>query len=400
MKIQTVLGIAAVAVVLCLFATFLSEGSHDSSDDFTGDWTVKSYSKGYYEDGVPLYIQGFDEYAASIKPIDSNFYELIFDEQRLICVLDGDMLITSNEVFDYPLAVVYAEGDRMTVTVVDKQDLGFEVLYLERNGASAKSTGPLLRTSADYWPDEEETVYAIEAIKISEGSIENIIDNGYSIKILAKYEDMVFYENYCDATGTKFQFVSAQIPTGEWISVADFDDTSYLQDMVYVSDGVIRTASADYVSMEPADWYISYGDASKDKDLKAELQGKYFSGKERAKLVDCCGNILREFENDIVMYIHAQDGHMLGIYTEYGSGSFNDSASWTSMAEDKKGGVIFSVQSYFQLDGADYYGDYYGTISKDLSTITVNGVAIDTESNYYVVITQTYTGEEWIPPVN
>ncbi len=228
MKIQTVLGIAAVVVVLCLFATFLSEGSHDSSDDFTGDWTVKSYSKGYYEDGVPLYIQGFDEYAASIKPIDSNLYELIFDEQRLICVLDGDMLITSNEVFDYPLAVVYAEGDRMTVTVVDKQDLGFEVLYLERNDASAKSTGPLLRTSADYWPDEEETVYAIEAIKISEGSIENIIDNGYSIKMLAKYEDMVFYENYCDATGTKFQFVSAQIPTGEWISVADFDDTRYL----------------------------------------------------------------------------------------------------------------------------------------------------------------------------
>lgn len=390
MKIQTIFGVATVAVVACLLFTFVAQiDDSDKGDEFLGDWTVTNFVNAGFDGDEPFYVEKTYQMDASISRIDDHFFELTMPEHSMVCVLNGDMLVTSNGINDCPLATIHVHGDRMVLTSVVSGDwLGLTMLYLERPGSTA-AADLSAASPADSWPEVGESWDAIKALKFEEYTVENILKNGYKIKVLEKHHNVVFFENTCDSEGTRYLFTATPIGDGRWISITHLNDGSVLQDMVYVSDGVIRTASADYISFNEATWYIAYGDKTKDKDLSLDVAQMKFTGKESAKLVDGAGNILKEYENDIELTVFSQNDHMLLIATSYSGGDFKGNATWEVLAENESYGLSLTVQASFFIDDDDYLGYYYGTLSKDMNTIKVSGIAVGPDGNY-VVVTQEY----------
>ena len=70
-------------------------------------------------------------------------------------------------------------------------------------------------------------------------------------------------------------------------------------------------------------------------------------------------------------------------------GDFKGNATWEVLAENESYGLSLTVQASFYIDDDDYLGYYYGTLSKDMNTIKVSGIAVGPDGNY-VVVTQEY----------
>lgn len=382
MKMKTLLSVTVAAVLLCLLISFFytDSGERDGPEnDLVGEWTIYDAVCGGYTAGEP----DFSDYSVkekdvSIQPREDGFYDIKIFDRDIIGALDDDVLMSSLPN-SFSRLFFYAEGDRMSVSLLDTDFALAISMKLVRNGANADDT--ILRGSSATSQWQIGSYEALEAKKITKDDVVDVLSSDTTMEVLQIEDGVVFYESrdpYSDML-----FASVQIKADRWVSIAYIDEEFYWTDSVIMDGGSIRTFSFD--EEEHAMWYTLYGEKTEDVDI--DLAGMSFTGIEQSILV-YGGGAIREFHNIGSIEVLEQDGSKIVLGSEFTDGKDLIKTEWYGVIVKDGDGYSATFQTYFVYDGYVFYGDCFVTLDKDLKRIVINGVADGYDG--YMVLNQVY----------
>ena len=361
------LGIAAIAVLAILFASWLASDSQSDAIDPSGDWVMVDRTFGCYEDGVPTYTHSDMEMKISFEKLDRTDYCYIMasdDGLDAIWVLDGDMMMTPNLSTIGNSAFLSMQDDVLFITSVRFE--GAEVMTFVREGSSASAL-----PEYDPIPSfiEEDTALDALSVSVFETYYEDLTGDNYKMVIDRVESDMFFYRVINDVTETKC-FVCVNCYDDQFIATSVYDSNNYILDLVRLSDDVAYISSYDNFGEGDRFWRAIYGDESKVEYFDGDLDGALYRGMEYATQPYLGGGLVYDPER-VTLYVIWQfdDQVYFGTKTEDGV-----VAHWGGLIHKVNNGYEASVQSQILMDGKTYYGHYTIHFSKNLGTATVYGM--------------------------
>ena len=369
-KMMHIFGTIGIAVVLLMLGSWLVYGG-EGSDDFdpSGDWTRLGYNEGFYEDGVPMYVHQASELKFNFEKCEGDDYSYIMRSEYgdSVWVREGDALTTCNLWGDHEqtIASLTIKDDVMYISCVS-YDVAW-VMACFRDGSSVKET-----------PEYDPFPSFIKEGLILEGALVKLIIDGedltgdnYKLIVDRVESDLFFFRIVNEVTETR-EFVCVNYGNGLCMATAIVNSKEYMVDMLRPIDGMVYVASFDKYDDGERFWYAIYGDESKIEHIDADLEDTRFKGMQTTTLMDDREIVECGEQSDVDLYFLIQENGAVYISTmteDY------DWAQWGGLLYKTKGGYGMIVMSLVLHDGDLYRGMYFCSLSKDLSTLKVEGSA-------------------------
>ena len=390
MTTKYILGVALVAVFLCLLFSYLTDDGNKNEPTIEGEWTSVSIAHGYISDGQPVYEVEDRVSHISISLREDGFHDIYIDDDYLIGVYYGGVLKSSYVNEDIREVYLYLDGDRLTMTGFEHDNWGVTICDYVRDGTDQSDFQS--KYSEDQWPSMGTKLDCILAERLYPDHIGELDENTKFMTVIAKEDRMVFYKADYSDKSTKY-FTAVPCGDDQWLGVYGIDSKYIIQHITFTEGNIEVYGKEGGITTDIDLYYLWFDNGSQGKTFDLDLKGKVFQGFEAAKFVNKDGEILREFRNNITLTVDNQDENLMVMSTVYGDGSFEDKASWVALADEIGGDCTLTVRSTFVYDGVKYIGDYYGFYYDYADVMYFTGVAYCWKDTY-LIISQAFIGED------